>query len=477
MTSRTTSVADLAAMTELTRAPKSGAVGFVVEGSANAADCFSRATQRGIGLSRFLGGEVRAEVAIAELAADADTRVIAVVVDDVRPQQLAAAIDDAVSRDKAVIVLPVGPLPRAATAAGAVPDTTVLRGFLARHRAHLVESYGDLLNTAYLFGLLTTFPASERICLLTGSGGAGIIMADQAETVGLDVAPISTEGQARMREIWPLAGVTNPVDTTAQVLNDPAMLAEFTRVVLEEQQFSATVTFMAGIGLNPEAAARRRKPLLPVLAEHPEVVNVVTMLSVPQAQDEFEADGMPVFEDPADAVGALRRAVQEHAFRSESMPHKGPEAPSLDDLPGQLGRPVDALPDGPTISLTLTNDPEFGVIAAVRLRLTDDSALDDVALGFALSTPDQAAAVLRDLRGFPALTGARGRPVLDVGSLSRLVATASLAATALAPGERLTIGELAPAPVADGGGIQFVPTSLARGAAGVDHLSNSQENL
>lgn len=447
-------------------------VGVTVTGRANEADARARFEDRGIRVSRMLstepGGGMSVCDAILALAHDETATVICVLTDEVPSLQgLGRAIDTAVTNDKTVIVLALGALPRPGTATGAVEGSTLFERFLNRHGAHLAASYGDLLHTAYLFSLVETFPTSANVCLLTGSGGAGIIMADQAEAAGLNVAPISPEGQSRLRELWPLAGVGNPVDTTAQVINDPPMLAEFARVVMAEEKYAATVTFMAGAGLNPNAAAKRRAPLAPVFAEHPDVVNIASMLSLRAVREEFEGDGMPVYEDPADAVKALGAAVKEQRFReARRRLVTQPAAPRAER--------VDAVPAGPRLRVTTANDLTFGPLTVLELALDADQPVIGTAVGFALASADDALELIRSVRGAAALDGARGQEPLDVTALSAMIA--SVSATHLEPGKSLALPEVAPLSVASGGGVQYVVGDAWPGLVDGDSHPNPQEN-
>lgn len=62
----------------------------------------------------------------------------------------------------------------------------------------------------------------RRVAVLTTSGGAGIIMTDRLDDAGLSVPPFPEEIQHRLVSfIPPFGSPRNPVDMTAQVINDP----------------------------------------------------------------------------------------------------------------------------------------------------------------------------------------------------------------------------------------------------------------
>ncbi|MDW8338194.1 MAG: acetate--CoA ligase family protein [Thermoleophilia bacterium] len=84
--------------------------------------------------------------------------------------------------------------------------------------------------------------------------------------------------------------------------------------------------------------------------------------------------------------------------------------------------------DGVELLVGTRRDPRFGPVVLVGLGGLYAELLDDVAV--ALVHEDDAARLLRSLRGAPLLGGARGRPPLDLGAAARAVAALSRAAAA-----------------------------------------------
>ncbi len=75
-------------------------------------------------------------------------------------------------------------------------------------------------------------------------------------------------------------------------------------------------------------------------------------------------------------------------------------------------------------------DPRFGPVAVVGLGGVHTEVLGDVAAALAPLTAVQGEALVRSLRGAPLLTGARGRPALDVAAAGAAAAALSQAAAA-----------------------------------------------
>ncbi len=120
------------------------------------------------------------------------------------------------------------------------------------------------------------------------------------------------------------------------------------------------------------------------------------------------------------------------------------------------------VPPGVEIMLGIKRDPVFGPVIAAALGGIFVEILGDVALRLAPVSADEALAMLRSLRGFAVLAGARGRKAADVSALCDAIVRLSWLASDLA-GE---IAELDLNPVMAGtAGVRIVDALILRGAA------------
>ncbi|RPH84857.1 MAG: CoA-binding protein, partial [Candidatus Rokuibacteriota bacterium] len=78
-------------------------------------------------------------------------------------------------------------------------------------------------------------------------------------------------------------------------------------------------------------------------------------------------------------------------------------------------------------------DPHFGAVVMVGLGGIAVEILNDVALASAPVSPERARALIAALRGAPLLTGARGRPPVDVTAIADVVSRVSWLAADLGP--------------------------------------------
>jgi len=94
------------------------------------------------------------------------------------------------------------------------------------------------------------------------------------------------------------------------------------------------------------------------------------------------------------------------------------------------------------MALGVFRDPVFGPVAMVGLGGIFIEVLKDVAFRRCPFDPAEAERMIRSLKGFPLLDGARGRPKADVAALAR--ALSALSALAVAAGPRLLVVDVNP---------------------------------
>jgi acetate---CoA ligase (ADP-forming) len=94
------------------------------------------------------------------------------------------------------------------------------------------------------------------------------------------------------------------------------------------------------------------------------------------------------------------------------------------------------------MALGIARDPVFGPVAMVGLGGVFIEILKDVAFRRCPFTEAQAEAMIRSLKGFPLLDGARGRPKADVPALA--AALAALSRFAAAADDRLLAVDINP---------------------------------
>ncbi len=333
--------------------PYPGPIGFVSQSGAFGSHCFAAVRRRGLGFSTWIttGNEADVEFSdcLAHLATDPATEVIAAYLEGCRDgRRLHRAL--ALARDcgKPVVALKVGRSQAGARAAASHTASLVgsddAYGALFRrygvHRAASIEELLDVTEAVARGGL----PANRRTGLLTVSGGVGILMADAAADVGLDVAPLPPSAQDELLAAWPHAAVANPVDTTAQTINDPTLFSRFFETMLRDGDYGSVVAFLTHVGLSPDGMERIRGPLAEVRRRYPDRVVILSVLATADVRSRLVEDGFLVVEDPTAAV-AVAAALAGLNEPPPARPGAGDDRPGIGggpELPAGLVTEVDA---------------------------------------------------------------------------------------------------------------------------------------
>ena len=168
------------------------------------------------------------------LVDDPGTRAVAIFMEAVREQEVfRRAARRAAQAGKPVVVLKVGSSSLSARTAAAhtgalVGDDRVISAVFADLAVIRVDSIEDLLVTA---GAAAALGRLERpgIGIVSNSGGACDIVADQADALGAELPELAGPTRDALTQVVPsYATVQNPLDTTGAAVIDPSI---FTRSV------------------------------------------------------------------------------------------------------------------------------------------------------------------------------------------------------------------------------------------------------
>ena len=162
-------------------------------------------------------------------------------------------------------------------------------------------------------------------------------MADEAVQQGLDVPPMPEDAQAAMKKLVPFAGPRNPVDVTAQFINNFDLVTEFASLMLDRGGYDALVGFWTTVAHNPRFAEELIKSISKVLEQREDTLFVQSIVAPDEVLASFEEAGLPCFEDPARAVAATAAVIGFGRAFGKPAPEL-PEVPVASPLPdGALG--------------------------------------------------------------------------------------------------------------------------------------------
>src|SRR5437588_1540318 len=220
-----------------------GPLGMVTQSGAFGTHLLALAARRGIQVGVWMSTGNEADVAGADgscfMADDPETQAIACYVEAIKDGALfAEAVARAPANGTPVIAMQAGG--SAVGAAAAASHTASLAGSDAVYDAALrqlgverARTPEDLIEIAYAC-TRGRLPASRRLAVMTVAGGGRVLMADAAEEEGVELTPLAEDSQKEVLSWVPFAAPRNPVDVTAQALNDPSLLDKSFEVRLWE---------------------------------------------------------------------------------------------------------------------------------------------------------------------------------------------------------------------------------------------------
>lgn len=294
--------------------PVPGRIGVASQSGAYGTHLFAAMRDRGIGtpicVTTGNEGDVTIGDVIGWLAEDPDTDVIAAYAEGIRESEsLLSALAAARAARKPVVMMKVGrsvlgtaaAQSHTASIAGddAVTDA-VFREF-GVVRARTTEEMIDIANTA----TKRIYPVRNTLGVITISGGAGVLISDAADALGVSMPEMPAAAQAELKALVPFSAPRNPVDCTAQVFNDMSLVGRFAGTMVREGGYQSVLGFFSQIGGAPSLAPHIRAQMRQVMADHPDRLFVLSIIAPPPVVREYEADGFVVFEDPTRAVVAI----------------------------------------------------------------------------------------------------------------------------------------------------------------------------
>lgn len=294
--------------------PRPGRVAILSQSGAYGGHLLAAATAAGIGLSACVMTGNECDITLGDVVQmmvdDADTDVIALYSEGIREAEgLVAALEAARRARKPVVMMKVG---RSAVGSAAAQSHTasiagndvVIGAVLSELGVVRARSTEQMLDIARL-ATRRIYPAGNALGVITVSGGAGVIISDAAEDVGLPVPEMPAQAQADLKALLPFASPRNPVDTTAQFLNDISLVGRFTETMVSKGGYPSVLGFFSYTGGAPSVAPRLREQLKQVRERHPDRLFVLSVQASPEQMRGYEEDGFCVFEDPSRAVVAI----------------------------------------------------------------------------------------------------------------------------------------------------------------------------
>ncbi len=442
--------------------PKVGNVGMVSQSGAFGAHCFVLGREKGLGFSYWVttGNECDVDVAdcIAFMAQDDETKVIAVYLEGCRNgEKLEQALSMAYEAGKPVVVQKVGrsdvgTAAAASHTASLTGSDRVYDAVFERYNAFRCRTVDELIDVTYACSA-GVYPTGGKVCIVTISGGAGVMMADAATEAGLDVSPLSEKSQRKLKALTPFAAVRNPVDFTAQVYNDMSLITKNYETILGEEDYDAIVGYFMFMPYSDYLSDEILKALKPVRDRFSDRLIVQSIFGPKRNIERFEDEGYLVIAEPCRALEVVAALVKIGQGFARGLPQVDylPAAPRLElgayneveskqvlaeaGIPAYPDAAIDGVLAGPRVEggvetiLGVESDPVFGPVVTFGLGGVFTDVLG-VTFRRAPFGEEQARQMIESVEGYALLAGESGTEPADVAALAKTIARISVFAEA-----------------------------------------------
>ena len=235
--------------------PVPGPVAFASQSGAFGTGIASLARTRGIGFGYFVNTGNQVDISLMEVLEETlnDERitVAAAYFEGLADADaLVSLADKAIDSGKPLVAVKVGRKQAGARAAAShtgslAGEDAVFDGVARQHGVIRARNEEHMLDLVAALATTTLTPKGNGLGIVTQSGGAGCLMADRAEEVGLTVPLPGDETRKRLKAVIPDFGaVGNPVDITGQFLADPALLKNSVAIVLDDPEIDIAVVWI-----------------------------------------------------------------------------------------------------------------------------------------------------------------------------------------------------------------------------------------
>ena len=228
--------------------------------------------------------------------------------------ELIKAIEAATVRGKRVAILKVGTTKPGQEAAlshtqALASDDQISKSLIEFSGARWLQSTTELVDYAYAIDQSAPV-SSNRLGILTISGGAGVLMADVACKEGLEIPKVSKSVRDKILKDNPNASAINPVDVTAQAINEPELVRKGLLALAESGEVDSIAIFMMN-WLESGSTKSEMLQMLQELSECPDIppISIASLVSE-KTRKWLEGLGYLVFSDPGRAVAGLSNAIK-----------------------------------------------------------------------------------------------------------------------------------------------------------------------
>jgi acyl-CoA synthetase (NDP forming) len=290
---------------------QSGALGYLL----------TQAQHRGVGFSYWAAAGNSCDVDSLDLAnymlEDPNTQCVVLVLESVKDGARVFEIGRrSAELGKPVIIYKMGDSEHGGRAAqshtGALTGSAVVtRQVFVDAGFVVVDHFDEIIGTANLFAKYGR-ARGKGVGLISSSGGAAIISADEAELSGVSLPSLSVQTVSALEELLPaFASATNPADLTAEMVKNVPALEKCLRVFRQDENLAL---IMMSLTAASPAITGARAPVIARIAAEPGgapigIIWFSEWLDGPGAHELESHPNIVMFRSARVALRAIRRWV------------------------------------------------------------------------------------------------------------------------------------------------------------------------
>ena len=310
-----------------------GGIAFISQSGALGTAVMALAAAQGIDVGYFISSGNEADWDFVDyceaLLEDSRIRIIAGYLEGVRDgRRLAQVAFRAHTQGKALVLLKVGRSSHGAAAArshtGALTgEDVVYQAVFDQYGIYRVFSLEQLLDVLKLLSVQSSW--GTQLGIIGHSGGAGVLMTDEAERWPLSMPSTSPHLRSQLAKHLPaFAALDNPIDMTANVIFDSGVMLECFEAVLRDPAYDVAVF---SVNLMWRIQDSLAQGLIALKSRNPKPF-LISWIGVKESiAHQLQQSGIPTFSDPVRAIEALGRIATRPRFQPSSPQPSGSRAP------------------------------------------------------------------------------------------------------------------------------------------------------
>lgn len=286
---------------------------------------YSALREHKLGVKYWISTGNEADVNVSELVSnvieDSDIKAVQVYMEDVKgAHHLIKAAKRARELNKPILVLKSGKTKIGQKAAsyhtGALPmEDTEIDATFRDAGIIRVDDVKELGAFSSIFASPNR-PKGKRTATISNSGALGVMAADKCIEWGLELAELKSETKQQIAQSLPIfASAENPIDVTAQLLNDKDLLSNTLPALIKDPNVDIIILLLAILGKGYDVP-RMIESIQKAQSVSDKLIVVSPVASQTADIDElFMKNGIPTVTDPTLVVKAVAKYV-DHSVRT-----------------------------------------------------------------------------------------------------------------------------------------------------------------